>query len=251
MRHGLRHVPFGRRSRHRSRLPPCRQRAKTDIYAHCRRDGSCNGKWTNGNRVALAGRQLKYHITTRLLTPLAQLWELCFRGANMKFIKTDSGEIGLLVELPIGTHVVEIAKSVAIFTAHDPASGALINGTMKEKSAWVALVNNWRYLRIPLALLARTAMANPDDPRHAVYPLMQVWKTKGILAWHCLARHYRRHRFGYSRSDRAARYGETICRTRCRTRRTGYALNGKKCSRDRFLTALGPAGAKRIDKFEA
>lgn len=96
----------------------------------------------------------------------------------MKFIKTDSGEIGLLVELPIGTHVVEIAKSVAVFTAHDPVSGALINGTMKEKSAWVALVNNWRYLRMPLALLARTAMANPDDPRLAVYPLMQVWKTK-------------------------------------------------------------------------
>ena len=45
---------------------------RPDIYAHCRRDGSCNGKWTNGNRVALAGRQLNYH-TTRLLTPLAQL----------------------------------------------------------------------------------------------------------------------------------------------------------------------------------
>ena len=96
----------------------------------------------------------------------------------MKFIKTDSGEIGLLVELPIGTHVVEIAKSVAVFTALDPVSGALINGTMKEKCAWVALVNNWRYLRMPFALLARTAMANPDDPRLAVYPLMQVWKTK-------------------------------------------------------------------------
>jgi hypothetical protein len=96
----------------------------------------------------------------------------------MKFIKTDSGEIGLLVELPIGTHVVEIAKSVAVFTAHDPMAGALINGTMKEKAAWVALVNNWRYLWIPFALLARTATANPDDPRLAIYPLMQVWKTK-------------------------------------------------------------------------
>jgi hypothetical protein len=96
----------------------------------------------------------------------------------MKFIKTDSGEIGLLVELPTGTHVVEIAKSVAVFTAHDPVSGALINGTMKEKSAWVALINNWRYLQIPLALLARTAMVNPDDPRLSVYPLMQVWRTK-------------------------------------------------------------------------
>jgi hypothetical protein len=104
----------------------------------------------------------------------------------MKLIKMNSGEIGLLVELPMGMHVVDIAKSLGVFAAHDPLSGALINGTLKEKSAWVALVNNWRYLRMPLALLARTALANPDDPRLVVHPFMQVWKVResppGIVA---------------------------------------------------------------------
>jgi hypothetical protein len=104
----------------------------------------------------------------------------------MKFIKTNSGEIGFLVELPTGAHVVDIAKSVAVFAALDPVSGALINGTLKEKSAWVALVNNWRYLRMPLTLLARTALANPDDPRLVVQRLTQIRKVKesspGIVA---------------------------------------------------------------------
>ena len=104
----------------------------------------------------------------------------------MKLIKMNGGEIGLLLELPIGMHVVDIAKSLGVFAAHDPASGALINGTLKEKSAWVALINHWHYLRMPLALLARTALTNPDDPRLVVRPFMQVWKVTesppGIVA---------------------------------------------------------------------
>lgn len=95
----------------------------------------------------------------------------------MKLITMNSGEIGLLVELATGTHVVDIAKSLSVFAALDPVSGALINGTLKEKSAWVALIRNWRYLRMPLALLARTALADPDDRRLVVCPLMQVWKV--------------------------------------------------------------------------
>lgn len=104
----------------------------------------------------------------------------------MKFINIKSEEIGLLVELPGGTHVVDIAKSLGIFAAHNPMSGALINGVLREKPAWVALVNHWPHLRVPLALLARTALVNPEDPRLAVYPLMPVWQAKeappGIVA---------------------------------------------------------------------
>jgi hypothetical protein len=95
----------------------------------------------------------------------------------MKLVKMNGGEIGLLVDSPTGMHVVDIAKSLGVFAAHDPASGALMNGTLREKSAWVALVNNWRYLRMPLALLGRTALANPDDPRLVVHPFTQVWKA--------------------------------------------------------------------------
>ena len=88
----------------------------------------------------------------------------------MKLVNVNSGEIGLLVELPTGPHVIDIAKSLRIFATHDPVSGALINGALRERSPWVALINHWRYLRVPFALLARIALANPDDPRLVIYP---------------------------------------------------------------------------------
>jgi hypothetical protein len=104
----------------------------------------------------------------------------------MKLININSGEIGLLVELPTGPHVIDVAKSLRIFATHDPVSGALINGALKERSPWVALINHWRYLRVPFALLARIALANPDDPRLVIYPFAHARQTgespPGIVA---------------------------------------------------------------------
>jgi hypothetical protein len=88
----------------------------------------------------------------------------------MKLVRIDGEKIGLLVELPTGPYVVDIVKSLGVFAAHDPVSGALINGVFKERCAWVALVNNWSYLRKPFELLARTASTNSDDPRLAIHP---------------------------------------------------------------------------------
>lgn len=96
----------------------------------------------------------------------------------MKLAKIDGEKIALLVQLPTGLHAVDIAKSLGVFAAHDPVSGGLINGVLKEKCAWVALVNNWRYLRKPLELLARTALTCPDDPRVAIQPLAQRRQTE-------------------------------------------------------------------------
>jgi hypothetical protein len=97
----------------------------------------------------------------------------------MKFVKVDSGEIGLLVELPTGPHVVDIAKSLGVF-AHDLVSGGLINGTLKEQCAWAALVNNWPYLRMPFELLARMALANPGDQRLVLYPCSHARQTQAL-----------------------------------------------------------------------
>jgi hypothetical protein len=88
----------------------------------------------------------------------------------MKLVRIEEGRIGLRVQLPTGPHVIDIAKSLRVFAAHDPVSGALINGVLKERCAWVALVNNWNYLRKPLKLLERTASINADDSRLTIYP---------------------------------------------------------------------------------
>jgi hypothetical protein len=102
----------------------------------------------------------------------------------MKLIRTNSEGIGLVVELPAGPHVIDVAKSLGVFAAHDPVAGGLINGVLKETSAWAALVNHWRYLRKPLTILARRALANPDDPRLALQPFDHARQTKepGIVA---------------------------------------------------------------------
>ena len=104
----------------------------------------------------------------------------------MKLVRIDGEKTGLLVQLPTGPHVIDIVKSLGVFAAHDPVSGALINGVLKERCAWVALVNNWAYLRMPLKLLARTALTNPDDARLAICPFAYGRQTKdpprGIVA---------------------------------------------------------------------
>jgi hypothetical protein len=102
----------------------------------------------------------------------------------MKLVKINSEDIGLLVELPEGPHVVDLARSLGVIAAHDPVAGALINGTLKETSAWTALVNHWRYLRMPLTLLARTALTSPDDPRLVIqrFAHPRHGETSGIVA---------------------------------------------------------------------
>jgi hypothetical protein len=90
----------------------------------------------------------------------------------MKLVRINAEKIGLLVQLPTGPHAVDIVKSLGVFAAHDPVSGALINGVLKERCAWVALINNWNYLRMPFELLARTALANADDSRLAISPFV-------------------------------------------------------------------------------
>jgi hypothetical protein len=104
----------------------------------------------------------------------------------MNLVRIDGGKIGLLVQLRTGPHVVDILKSLGVFAARDPVSGSLINGVLKERCAWVALVNNWDYLRMPLKLLARTALTNADDSRLAIYPFAYGRQTtdppRGIVA---------------------------------------------------------------------
>lgn len=101
----------------------------------------------------------------------------------MKLIRMRGGEIGLLVELPAGPHIVDLAKSLGVFAGHDLVPGGLINGALKEKSAWGALIANWQYLRLPLARLAGIAVANPDHPCLVLHPLADIRQSRdGIVA---------------------------------------------------------------------
>src|SRR6202012_4914429 len=100
--------------------------------------------------------------------------------------RVDSEKIGLLVQLQTGPHVVDIVNSLGVFASHDPVSGAVINGAFRGRCPWVALVNNWNYLRMPFEFLARTALTNPDELRLAIHPFAYGRQIKdpprGIVA---------------------------------------------------------------------
>ena len=101
----------------------------------------------------------------------------------MKLVGIDGGAIGLLVELQAGPYVIDLANSLGVLAAHDLVSGGLINGALKEKSAWGALVANWQYLRLPLARLAGIAVANPDHPCLVLHRLADCRHSRdGIVA---------------------------------------------------------------------
>lgn len=101
----------------------------------------------------------------------------------MKLVVIDDGAIGLLVELPAGPHVIDLANSLGALAGHDLVSGGLINGALKEKSVWGALVANWQYLRLPLARLAGIAVANPDHPCLVLHRLADCRQYgEGIVA---------------------------------------------------------------------
>jgi hypothetical protein len=103
----------------------------------------------------------------------------------MKLVVIDGGAIGLVVELPAGPHVIDLANSLGALAGLDLVSGGLINGALKEKSVWGALVANWQYLRLPLARLAGIAVANPDHPclvLHRLADCRQSGDAPGIVA---------------------------------------------------------------------
>src|SRR6476646_7148320 len=68
----------------------------------------------------------------------------------MKLAKITDEKIGLVVALPDGPHVVDIAESVDVFTPHDPLSNGLLNGAFKDGGDWASIVKHWAHLQWPL-----------------------------------------------------------------------------------------------------
>jgi len=82
----------------------------------------------------------------------------------MKLAKITDEIIGLVVALPNGPHIVDIAKSVGVFAPHDPLSNGLLNGAFKDGGDWPSIVKHWAHLQWPLKRLALIAETCPDHP---------------------------------------------------------------------------------------
>src|ERR1700752_4887068 len=82
----------------------------------------------------------------------------------MKLAKITDEKIGLVVVLPNGPHVVDIAKSVGVFAPHDPLSNGILNGAFKDGGDWPSIVKHWAHLQWPLKRLALIAETCADHP---------------------------------------------------------------------------------------
>jgi hypothetical protein len=80
----------------------------------------------------------------------------------MKLAKITDGKIGLVVALPNGPHIVDIAESVGVFAPHDPLSNGLLHGAFKDGGDWPSIVKHWTHLQWPLKRLALIAETCPD-----------------------------------------------------------------------------------------
>jgi hypothetical protein len=79
--------------------------------------------------------------------------------------------IGLVVALPNGPHIVDIAKSVGVFTPQDPLSNGLLNGAFKDGGNWPLIVEHWAQLQWPLKRLALIAETCPGHPSLVIQSL--------------------------------------------------------------------------------
>jgi hypothetical protein len=82
----------------------------------------------------------------------------------MRLAKITDETIGLVVTLPNGPHIVDIAKSVGVFVPHDPLSKGILNGAFKDGGDWPSIVKHWAHLQWPLKRLALIAETCPDHP---------------------------------------------------------------------------------------
>jgi hypothetical protein len=82
----------------------------------------------------------------------------------MKLAKITDEVIGLVVTLPDGPHIVDIAKSVGVFAPHDPLSNGILNGAFAGGGDWPSIVKHWVHLQLPLKRLALIAETRPDHP---------------------------------------------------------------------------------------
>jgi hypothetical protein len=80
----------------------------------------------------------------------------------MKLAKITDEIIGLVVTLPNGPHIVDIAKSVGVFAPHDPLSNGILNGAFRDGGDWPSIVRHWAQLQWPLKRLALIAETCPD-----------------------------------------------------------------------------------------
>ena len=99
----------------------------------------------------------------------------------MKLVRMSEEKVGLLVLLPGGLHLIDIAGSLGVFVPHDPLSNGLLNGALKDGCDWSLIVKHWAHLRSPLQRLASFAAANPGHSCLVMQPFTEQFRIEDAI----------------------------------------------------------------------
>jgi hypothetical protein len=95
----------------------------------------------------------------------------------MKFVRFGENRTGLVINLPAGTHVLDIVASVSVLLPEDPISNGIVNGILKDGGSWGPLVEHLPRVRTDLRRLATVAHRSPDHP-HLV---LRSWEDAQVM----------------------------------------------------------------------
>jgi hypothetical protein len=92
----------------------------------------------------------------------------------VKLVRFDGGKTGLMVQLVSGLYIIDVIGSLGVFSPGDPVSQGILNGILKDRGSWAALIEHWEQARTGLRRLASIALANPDRPRLVMFRADEV-----------------------------------------------------------------------------
>jgi hypothetical protein len=94
------------------------------------------------------------------------------RGDAMKLVRFDNGKTGLLVQLPTGLRVIDVAGSLGALSPEDPTTGVL--NSVLNRDSWGPLIEHWRQASVGLRRLVLLAAFGPGNCRLVIRRLDEI-----------------------------------------------------------------------------
>jgi hypothetical protein len=91
----------------------------------------------------------------------------------MRLVRFDDWKTGLLVQLPIGLRVIDVAESLGAISLEAPIADVL-SGILKDRGGWGPLIDQWEQTSVGLRQLALLAAFSPNNSRLVIHRLDEI-----------------------------------------------------------------------------
>ena len=92
----------------------------------------------------------------------------------MRLVRFGEARTGILLELPTGPHVLDVAASLSALSPGDAISNLILNNILKDGCNWSLLIQHWRSARIGLEKLVQIASSTPGHSGLVIHRCAEV-----------------------------------------------------------------------------